>query len=372
MRRRDLIRLSAAAAALPAMGACAAQLPDARAAWRNPGAGETDPRRYALAWAILAPNPHNMQPWLADLHEPGVITLSLDPARLLPMTDPFGRQITIGAGAFLELLRMAAAAIGWRASAEALGGEAKTLPTGAPLARVRFEPGASPDPLFVHALARRTNRENFDARPVAQAVAEAVAAAAQSELVQSQTTVLPAQLMRLANLAAEASVTEAHTPAAHGETCQRTFIGAEEVARHRYGISLEGPLIEVAHATGLLTRRTMATPGSFAYRQTIAMLTGEAQSARGFLWLTTPGDERADQIRAGAAYLRANLAATGLGLAMQPQSQALQEYRAMASAYAQAHQQLAPSGGRVQMLARLGYAASPRPAPRRGLSNQIV
>ena len=67
-----------------------------------------------LSYALLAPNPHNLQPWLADLHTPGQITLSLDAQRLLPATDPFGRQILMGAGAFLELLSLAAAERGHR------------------------------------------------------------------------------------------------------------------------------------------------------------------------------------------------------------------------------------------------------------------
>ena len=87
-------------------------LPDAAAAWHNPGAGESDIRRKALSYAILAPNPHNMQPWLVDLSTPDMAILSLDTSRLLPATDPYGRQIVIGCGAFLELLTLAANAFG--------------------------------------------------------------------------------------------------------------------------------------------------------------------------------------------------------------------------------------------------------------------
>jgi hypothetical protein len=73
-----------------------------------------EPRRRALSWALLAPSPHNQQPWLADLSEDGVVTLYADPGRLLPHTDPYNRQITIGLGCFLEIMRMAAAEDGYR------------------------------------------------------------------------------------------------------------------------------------------------------------------------------------------------------------------------------------------------------------------
>ena len=42
------------------------------------------------------------------------MTLHVDGTRLLPQTDPFSRQITIGHGAFLELLSIAASADGYR------------------------------------------------------------------------------------------------------------------------------------------------------------------------------------------------------------------------------------------------------------------
>jgi hypothetical protein len=34
--------------------------------WQNAGHYD-DPRKNALSYAILAPNPHNLQPWMVDL-----------------------------------------------------------------------------------------------------------------------------------------------------------------------------------------------------------------------------------------------------------------------------------------------------------------
>ena len=48
-----------------------------------------DPRMRALSWAILAPNPHNRQPWIVDRSEPNAVTLRVDTGRLLPHADPF-------------------------------------------------------------------------------------------------------------------------------------------------------------------------------------------------------------------------------------------------------------------------------------------
>src|SRR3982751_1457725 len=114
-RRRTFVRLlgggviASAGAGSLAVWSLSPEFPaEAVEIWRGPGS-EPDARKRAIAYAVTAPNPHNRQPWLLDLRTPDTITLYCDVERLLPQTDPFGRQILIGHGAFLELLVMALA-----------------------------------------------------------------------------------------------------------------------------------------------------------------------------------------------------------------------------------------------------------------------
>ena len=372
MYRRNFIMLVGGGAVLAAAPGCAAGVsPDP---WAHPGQGEADPRRRALAWAILAPNPHNMQPWLIDLRTPGEATLFIDHGRLLKDTDPFNRQIVIGCGAFLELARLAAAADGGSVEiAPFPEGEPHPTLDKRPVARLRFSPvPAVQEVLFAAAGDRHTNRQPFDDRPVSPAAAARIVAAAGSPAVAARAETDPDRVAALRAIAWAGARIEAYTPAANAETAERTHFGDADVEAHPWGITLAGPLMGGLHAAGLLTAEAMKTQGSFAFNEMLKSLQAGAATARGWVWLTTATNSRADQLSAGAAYLRAQLAATAQGLRMQPFSQCLQEYPSMATAYAAAHQAMAPDGGRVQMFARIGHGKPTPAAPRRGLDAQIL
>lgn len=375
MHRRDFIRVLGGGTILAATG-CAPAGSDPRAAWVNPGAGETDIRRKALSWAILAPNPHNMQPWIVDLSVPDEISLYIDKTRLLPVTDPFNRQIVIGCGAFLELLLMVLKEAGAETAAELFpAGEPEPSLDHRPLYRVRarhvYQPMLGESLRGV--LKRRTHRGPYNDQPVlGTSLDRILAGPARREGVFASGTVNPRQVARLKSLVYEGASIEAHTPAAHRESVERTFIGARAVAEHPWGISLDTPVMTAMNAIGVLTKAKMATPGTTAFKESLKFLKTGADTAQGFVWLRTAGNSRSEQIAAGRAYLAMNLAATNAGLAMHPFSQGLQEYATQEPVYDALHRELAPEGGRIQMLARIGYPkAEIPPAPRRGLAAQL-
>ena len=141
LSRRNIIRVLGGGAIVAAGAAVAVPRLDAMPAeaiegWRGPAPEETEPRRRALAWALLAPSPHNLQSWAVDLSRPDTLVLYVDKGRLLPQTDPLSRQILIGHGCFLEILAMAAAADGWRAAIELFPEGAWTIDQ--PVASVAF------------------------------------------------------------------------------------------------------------------------------------------------------------------------------------------------------------------------------------------
>jgi hypothetical protein len=347
---------------------------NARAPWAAAGQ-EADPARRALSYAILAPNPHNRQPWLVDLSVPDQITLYCDPGRKLDHTDPFDRQITVGLGGFLELLVMALAEQGIAAEVALFPqGEPQPRLDGRPVAQVRLTADASVprDSLFAQVLERRTNREPHDtARPVEIAVLGRIAAAARGSSVAFESD--PARVAVLRDLGWRSMQLEMTTPATMKESLDLTRIGRAEIEANPDGISLAGPMLEGLALAGLLSREGMMDTTSSAFRQQMDVLKTGFDTAMAFLWVTTPGNNRADQIRAGRDYVRLNLAATAEGVAMQPWSQALQEFPEMVPLFDEMRRTLAIAPGQgLQMFARLGYADAPRPSPRWPLETRIL
>lgn len=331
-----------------------------------------DPRMRALSWAILAPNPHNRQPWMADLATPDEITLYVDTNRLLPHTDPFSRQVTIGLGCFLETLRMAAAE-------EGRGTQITLFPEGEdpqaldqrPVARIRFAGSADPDPLFAHVLARRSNKEPYDiTRAVPdQALTQLNSSVRHTRIASSNA---PDHVADMRQLSRDALLVEIETPHTYKESVDLFRIGRREVDANPDGIDFTGPLFEALHRTGLMTREAALDTSSTMYREGVKAVLANTDTAMAHIWIATQGNSRSDQIRAGYDWMRLNLATTALGLSIQPLSQALQEYPEMAAYYAEIHERLAQPGETVQMFARLGYGPEVPPSPRWGVGAKTL
>lgn len=378
MSRRKMIFLAGGGAVLAAGGAfgfAATRTPQtAYLPWDRAG-GYKDPRMRALSWALLAPNPHNRQPWLANLSEDGVITLYADTERLLPHTDPFNRQITIGLGCFLELLSMAAAEDGHRANVMLFPmGSSATALDQRPFARITLtaDSTVARDPLFAFVPSRRSNKEPFDtSRALAPEMLAQLAAVARNG-TRFGGTVDPVETAELRALTREALRIEVATPHTYQESVDLFRIGRREVDANPDGIGFSGPMFESMHLTGMFNREIAADPTSFAFKAGMDAVCANVDSAMGHVWLVTADNSRETQVTTGADWLRVNLAATAQGIGFQPLSQALQEFPEMAGPYAEVHKRLAPAESTVQMLSRIGYGPVIANSPRWPLESRII
>jgi hypothetical protein len=386
MDRRQFIRVAgggliASAATVPLAGcSLSSDYPaEAIAPWQGPG--ETgDVRRWVLGYAILAPHSHNLQSWRVDLRRPGEIMLYCDLNRLLPETDPLSRQIMISHGTFLELLDLAARRKGLRADI-ALFPEGEFGPERLderPVARIRLTPDAAvrPDPLFDQILRRRTNREAYEAREPAPGAVQAISGSVAGHRIRIgfAGAAQPRALRQQRAIASEAWRIELVTPRTILESYRVLRVGPGEIARHRDGLSTNAPMARALVALGLFDRTKAPGPQDMATTSQIKDFNEKIAATPAFFWLVTEGNDRATQVNAGRAYARAQLAGTAHGLAMQPLSQALQEYPEQARPYAEIHALLGAVRPRdtVQMWARFGYAPPIQPAPRRGVDAHII
>jgi nitroreductase len=391
MERRLFIRLVGGGCLAAALPGCSTALPpEALAAWAGPPATEGDPRRWALAHALLAPSSHNRQPWRVDLRQPDAITLHVDRERLLPETDPWYRQIVVSQGTFLELLVIALKERGVSPQVE-LFPEGEFAPRALddrPVARVRWDPAAAAparDPLFAHIRRRHTAKVAFDTeRRVDATTLQSLSTAWPAEAPQGIRwghTVEGGRVGDLRALCIESARVEVGTPRTALESARLMRIGPEEISRHRDGISVNGLVPRAATALGLFDRSTAPEPGSGAFDQVMKRFQTHADTAMGFVWITTDsasdraaGRSRSAEVWAGRAYVRQQLQATALGLQMHPMSQAPQEFAEMAPHYQRLHTLLtgrADGSTTVQMFSRVGYSAPVQPAPRRPLDSLL-
>jgi hypothetical protein len=370
--RRAFLKLTGATVAL--FAACR----HPRALWMGPESFHPHPeeiRMRLLRTAILAPSPHNTQPWRVEWTAENSMKLFVDRSRLLPLTDPFARQIHISQGAFLELLEMAAGAVGWRAEIAYFpeGEYANNITEAKPVASIVLSPAPAVkmDPLFEQIAWRVTNRRTF-VRNRAIPAADALALRTAVENMGSGWRYIQsvAERRAIAGICTEAMAVEVTSAERNRETAAWFRFSEHELDEKRDGLGMEQNGISglrrwVAERFLLSRERAADTKGIFA-RGAIDMAREQGSTAAAFGALVSDGNSRLDQVLAGRAYLRLHLTAARAGLAMQPLSQSLEEYSGMTAQRQQLKDAMMVTASQtVQMLVRLGYAAPTPHSPRR-------
>lgn len=320
-----------------------------------------DYRKQALSYALLAPNPHNRQPWEVDLSVSDQVTILRDKSRNLPHTDPHDRQLTIGMGCFIELMTIAASKTGHSVNLD-------LFPEGedGPVAIAKFNSdGTQPDPLFNQIMDRRSCKEPFEAK--ALSVEQIDELASFGNVISDDPST-----QKLRQLTKDAIYVESHTHHTHKESIDLLRIGKAEINANPDGIDVGGPFLDTLALTGILTREGQMDKDSFAFKDWEKAYHAMLDATPNYVMIKTQGNTRLDQIDAGRQWLRLNLKTTEMGLALHPVSQCLQEFEEMKSHYQNVHKSFAQAGETIQMLGRLGYGPQTARTPRWGLETRIV
>lgn len=117
---------------------------------------------FWLRYGVLAPSAHNTQPWRVEL-EGEKLKVYRDPAHMLQAGDPTLRETTLGIGAFIENIAVAADHWGYRASIDHLALTTEELLQAVLSFESTGQPGL-PAGLFAGLTQRHTNRGHYDSQ----------------------------------------------------------------------------------------------------------------------------------------------------------------------------------------------------------------
>jgi hypothetical protein len=308
-------------------------------------APDRDTLHAALDVACRAPSLHNAQPWRWRRAD-GALELHADPSRMLPATDPAGRQMVISCGAALQHAVVAFAALGWQAVAHRLPSSADPDH----LAHVEFEPRefirAGDVALATAAVRRRTDRRPYLLCPIPGPVERRLVRTAQKSY--GELLILPPEVVsellvssRLADLEHGADDDHAEQAGWNGSACS-----------------------DGVPATALLTplaARSIQTAGE-RHRGELRVAE-ETPDGATLTVLRTGSDDRDSWLRTGEALGAVVLEATVAGLA----SCALTHLTEIAQSRAVLERALLGFGaghGHAQVVVRIGHVATPLPGPR--------
>lgn len=312
--------------------------------------------RFLVTYAVLAPSPHNTQPWLFRLREAEVLELHADRTRALAVVDPAQRALTIACGAALANFRCAAEALG-----EAI--EVAILPEPGDdtlLARIRALGPRAPETAKAKLLramtARRTSRFPFAPDPLPALLREQAIDAAEA--------CGDARLHWIEALADRHAIALLVGEGDRIQMADRAF--RHELAawmRSRHGATRDGisgaafgmPDL-LSSAAALAVRSFDMGAGQAAHDMALA------EGSPVLAVLATPGDTPADWLAAGEALQRMLLAVTAAGFTASFLNQPI-EVPTLRPRLAQR----VGVAGVPQLLLRIGRGPKPVPAVRRSV-----
>lgn len=310
----------------------------------------------ALSLAVRAPSVHNTQPWLWKIGDTSV-HLYADPDRQVPATDPDARDLVVSCGAALNHFRVALRAEGWATTVERTPNPADPWH----LAAIEMLPRTPIDEdvrLASAILRRHTDRRRMSGWTVPTShldVLMQAAGAAGALLVPIAEPVHQAKTLQAIATAAETQEGDPRYVAEMREWSGRGTFADEGVLASSTPVDSGPPLRAFPHGT-------LRQPDTDPNQPEGAVL----------LVLATPDDDVRGRLRAGEAASAALLAATDLGLASCPLSQALE----IADTRRFIENEILDDVAVPQLLLRVGWAplsAEPLPvSPRRPMDTVVA
>ncbi|MBM6994954.1 hypothetical protein IM700_004680 [Paenibacillus sp. DXFW5] len=344
-----------------------------------------DPRISLVARGLLAASGHNMQPWKVRLDpaDSNVLDLYADSTRLTPEVDPLSRQMMVTQGTFLEYVRIAGQQEGYDV-------EIRLFPEGEyderhltasmekkPVARITLtqaEPRT--EPLYPFLYSPDTNRGAYEPGKLSSEAKATLEGIGDGYGVQVTVYQDEDNVQKLGEYAIRAAKIEASVRRVMKETELIFRANEREKNEYRYGFSVEGQGTQglMRHLMqGMVTLFPSLNVGQAAADTFVKSTQTSVDHTSVYAMIVASENTRSAQVLSGMAYSRLILEAHRLGLAVQPLSQALEEYPEMKAEYDGIHRDYAPGGGSIQMLVRVGRPTQEAPlSMRRDVMNLMM
>ena len=344
----------------------------------------SDPRVSLTADGMLAASNHNMQPWKIrlDKSNPMVFYLYADSTRRTDQVDPYSRQFMISQGTFLEYVRVAGDEAGWHTDIDLfpngtydeknLAHSMDTLPV-AKVTLSKAQPQHTP--LYGAMFLPDTNREAYRPEKLTTAQVNALASLSSQSGLSVRVYQDESDLSGIGGFAMQSAAIEAGVARVMDESNAIFRSNEYEKNQYRYGYSVEGQgatgfMKDIMQ--GLVTFFPSLNTGKDASQNFINYTRTSVENTPAYATIVTAGNSRPAQVESGMLYSRLVLTGHTLGLAMQPLSQALEEYPEMKVPYDGLKQAYAPGGGTVQMLFRVGRPTTDTPLSMRRDVNDLM
>jgi hypothetical protein len=333
----------------------------------------SDPRVRLAAHGLLAASNHNMQPWKIKLDKTNsmVFYLYADSTRRTNQVDPYSRQFMISQGTFLEYVRVAGDEDGWHTDIDLFpdgtydeNNLVRSMDT-MPVAKITLSK-AQPqhDPLYDAMFLPDTNREAYEPEKLTTAQVNDLKSLSPQNGLLIEVYQDNADLSQIGGFAIQSATIEAGTARVMDESNEIFRSNEYMKVKYRYGYSVEGQgktgfMKNVMQ--GLVTFFPSLNTGKNASQNFINYTRTSVNSTPAYAMIITDDNSRLTQVKSGMLYSKLVLTGHTIGIAMQPLSQALEEYPEMKVPYNGLKQAYVPGGGTVQMLFRMGRPTKSTP-----------
>jgi hypothetical protein len=310
-------------------------------------AGLDEDMAHIFHLALQAPSGHNTQPWRLVPCGQAVWELRLDQRRCLPAVDPTGREAVLSLGAFCENAAQAAPLYGYGIDFQLQDGADVCI-------RMEFiRCQRQLDTATAERLCkRRTLRRSLTTQPLAA-----------SELAYireggDDIRFFPREAetgRRLAELTLQANQAQSGDKAIQTELSH--WIRWRRAEQERYKDGLTPAAMEMEPAMQWLAEYIFRPAWQLSPQfqaGSLAMVQEQLQAGAGWIVCSSEGDSRSALLAAGRSFEKLWLRAAGLGLALHPMTQALEQ----ADCRAEVEQLAVSDHHKVQFLARVGHCNS--------------